>query len=165
MPGTGRAPGGMADVLWDDGPSAGAGVEPQAAVSSTASVMAVRRMAGSVELPGGSAAVLSQPRHHPAGLHPHLELRLPVGRRTAARLTVVEVERGAVQRAHQAVRAPDPLNGPLVQGTGQVRAGGDEDVDPPATADRGQGDGDVVARAGAQRGPALGEVVERPEVE
>src|SRR3954471_7474666 len=96
IPGTGGGPDGSADVLADDVPADGDEVEPQAAVSSTTSAIAVRRMAGSLGLPGGSAVSLGHPCHDPAGLHAHVELLLGIGRGTAARLPGVQVERGAV---------------------------------------------------------------------
>src|SRR4051794_19608787 len=80
----------------------------------------------------------AQPGEDSAGLHPHLELLLRIGRRAAPRLAVLEVERRAVPGADQAGRAPHLLHRALVERAGQVRTGADEDVDPHSPADDGQ---------------------------
>ena len=109
IPGTGGGPDGSADVLADVRDSRLSGRRRRrAAGSGQQHDQGDRRPLHGPEprAPGRLSGSLGHPRHDPAGLHAHLELLLRVGRGTATRLPAVQVERGAVQRAHQAVALP-----------------------------------------------------------
>src|SRR5918998_499586 len=154
IPGTGGSAG-TADVVAGAAGSpppaaASPSVPEQPAHSSARASTAVRRMprrVGTAAPSRGLPVAPGQPGHDVTGLHADLQLVLRVGRRAAPRLAVPEVERRAVPRAHQAVRAAHLLDRPLVQRARQVRAGTHEGVHPRPPADDGQGDVDAAAAA------------------
>src|SRR4051812_40783390 len=130
IPGTAGAEGAAAVDAALDPLGAADGVPPHAPVSAPATAIASRRRLMERQPKAGALPVaVGQPGHHPAGLHPDLQLLLRIGRRPLPWLTAVEVERRAVPRADQALAAADGLDRALVQRARQVRARADEGID------------------------------------